>query len=143
MAKNDEVPVEDIPEVAAFVEVQQRYETFKASNQQFFDYLDSLTEEYNNKLDAANKAVRSRGVSCGPFDKFQTQTRYDAEAMYTVLGPEKFLAMGGKEEITKKRTLDKKRVEMNIQAGNIDKDAAGAIKQVSPRYRSIEGIKLP
>ena len=143
MPKLDEVAVEEIAEVAAFVEVQERYLAFKESNPQFFEYLDALTEEYNDKLDAANKAARNRGVSCGPFDKYQTATKYDAEAMYTILGHDKFLEMGGKEELVKKRSLDKKRVEMHISAGNIDKDAAAVIKVVSPRYRTVEGIKLP
>ncbi len=143
MTKPNEVPVEEIPEVAAFVEVQARYEKYKEDNPEFFKWLEELSEEYNEKLSVASKIVRARSVSCGPFDRFQTSTTYNAEEMFQILGQNKFLEMGGKEVLQKIRTVDKVRVERYIQSGDIDAESAAVIKKVSPRYRSIEEVKVP
>ena len=143
MPRLNETPVSEIPEVAAFVEVQERLKAFKETNKEFFDYLDTLSEEYNAKLHAASTVVRGKSVSCGPFDKFQTATKYDADELYSLLGRKKFLELGGKEELVKKYSLDKVRVEMYIKSGDIDEDVAKVVKKVSPRYRSIDEMKVP
>lgn len=143
MTRANEIAVEEIPEVVAFEEVRKRLQDFKDKNPEFFKYLDGIAEEYNDKMDAAKKVVKARGVSCGPFERYQTATKYDANIMYTLLGHEKFLKMGGREELIKVRTLDKKRVEMYIKSGDIEEDAAAVIKTVSPRYRSLDEIKVP
>lgn len=143
MTNPSEVAVEEIPEVAAFVEVQARYVKYKEDNPQFFKWLEELSEEYNSKLDAASKAVKAKAVSCGPFNRYQTQTKYDAEEMYQIFGQDKFLSMGGKEELVKKRSLDKAKVERHIKSGDIDEEATALIKKVSPRYRSLEELKIP
>jgi hypothetical protein len=143
MSRMSEVPVEEIPEVAAFVDVQQRYQAFRESNKAYFEYLDALTAEYTDKFTAASTAVRGRGVSCGPFEKYQVQVTYDADMLYDLVGRDKFLELGGVEKKVTVRSVDKKRVEMFIKSGKLGEEETKAIKKESPRYRSLPELKVP
>lgn len=139
MSRVDET---DIPEVVAFIQVQQQYDSFRQANRQFFDYLDKLAAEYNEKLVDAEKAVRARGVSCGPFHAYQKQVTYNADALYELMGREKFLELGGKEELQKIRSVDKKRIDMNIATNKIPQEVACEVRKESPRYKKPGGITL-
>ena len=141
--KGKKLTVEEVPEVAAFLDVQRRYEEFKQANEAFFKYLGALATEYNEKLVEAERVVKAKQVSCGPFEIYQTATSYDAEEMFTILGRDEFLNCGGIEEKVTKRTVDKARVEMHIGSGRIQKDAADVIKKVSGRYRRLPGVEVP
>ncbi len=144
MSKTDKkLAIADIPEVQAFIAAKERLDKFKQDNAQFFKWLEDLAGDYNDKLSEAVKVVRAKDVSCGPFDRFQEATTYDADAMYDLLGREKFLEYGGSEETVKKRGVDKKRVDMNIDNGNIDADMAKLIRKTSGKYRSVPELVVP
>lgn len=137
------VPVETIPEVAAFQEVRGRFDAFRASNPEFFKYLDDISEEYNNKLQAADKAVRGLGVSCGDFILYQYQTRYDAEAAFNALGESDFLRAGGKVSTVTIHDLDKARFDAAVASGQIPKEIAEQVVKKSARYKKPDPIDVP
>lgn len=143
MSKRDEIPPESIPEVAKFIEIQQRYEQWRSQNQQFFDYLNQVSVEYNEALSAAETACRQRQVSCGPFVKYSVSSRYDADAMYDIYGREAFLELGGTLETVQKRGLDKKRVDFAITTGKIDPERAKLIKKEAGTYHKPGLISIP
>lgn len=137
------VPVEEIPEVGKFVQEQERFKQFRKDNAQFFEYLTQLATDYNEALSAARAACKQRGVSCGPIQVATVQTKYDADAMYDVLGREKFLEMGGTLETVQKRGLDKKRVDFNIDNGKIEADQAALIRKRNPTFKSNDVVSVP
>lgn len=143
MSRRNDTPIQSIPEVAAFTETQARIRAFKESNPEFFRYWDELIADYNDKLTAADKVVRARGVSCGDWDRYQEATTYDAEYLYTRFGRESFLELGGKLETIEKRSVDKKRVDMAITAGRIPPEEAGQVKKVGPRYHAPNIVETP
>jgi hypothetical protein len=143
MPRHNDTPATTIPEVAALEQTKARMKAFIDSNPQFFQYWNGLLEEYNERVAAADKAVRAKQVSCGDFELYQYSTRYDAEYMYERFGRDKFLELGGKLETVQQRTVDKKRVDINIQAGKISPEDAQHIKKQSPTYHAPKPVELP
>lgn len=137
------VPVEQIPEVAAFAEVQARYRAYREANPEFFNYLDALAEEYNEKRQAADKAVRAREVTCGEFTLYQYQTKYDAEAAFSALGESEFLKAGGKVSTVTVHELDRARFDAAVANGQVPKEIAESVIKKSPRYKKPDPIDIP
>lgn len=142
MAK-DSVPVDSIPEVQRFVAEQERLRQFRQQNAQFFEYLSQLAKDYNEALAAARAACKQRDVSCGPIEKTSVKTTYDADVMYDLFGRDEFLELGGALETVQKRSLDKKRVDFNINSGRIDADRAALIRKTSSSYATNPEILIP
>ena len=138
----DKVDPSEIPAVQEFLAVQQELENFKAQHAATFEAFEIIVNEYNEKLSAAEQKVRARGVTCGPFNAYQTQAKYDANALYEMMGREKFLELGGKETIQKVRTLDKGIVDSHISSGNIPEEVANEVKKTTPRYKKPSEVKL-
>lgn len=137
------LPPEEIPEVQAFLEVHERLETFKKTNELFFSYLTALADEYNEKLADAERVVRQKDVTCGPFVRFQEQVRYDANALYEIVGREQFIALGGVETRDIVRSLNKERIDLNIANGTIPEDIAKQVKKVSGKFRKLSPVQIP
>lgn len=148
MAKNkktrhNDTPVETIPEVAAFQAVKARYEAFRQANPQFFDYLNVLQEEFNQTLEAAEKTVRARKVSCGDFELYQFSTTYKPEELLQAVGRERFLELGGKITTQTIYDIDKGRVDVAIERGDIPAEAAERVRVKSPKYHKPTKLVLP
>jgi hypothetical protein len=140
---SNRVPTQQIPEVAAFEDVKQRFEQFKADNPQFFEYLQAIAEEYNDKLQAADKAVRAQKVSCGDFLLKTSQTRYYPEDLYNAVGREEFLELGGKLSTRTVYEVDKKRLDAAITAGRVPEDLIPDVRKVTPVFKKPEQVVLP
>ena len=136
MARHNEVPVASIPEVASLEQVKERMKAFVESNEQLFQWWSELVEEYNDKLQAADKAVRARGVSCGDFAVGSYQTKYDFDYMYERYGREEFLERGGKLETVQTKSGDKKRIDLQIDSGKMAKEDAEHIRKKTPKVSS-------
>ena len=76
------VDAETIPEVRAYEESKEMLNVFMQANSQVFDTYHQLTEDLNQKLEAADKVVRSQGVSVSDWDLYQFQTKVDAETLF-------------------------------------------------------------
>jgi hypothetical protein len=141
--RHNEVPVNDIPAVAEFEEVKARMAAFKAANPEFFTYLGQLTDEYNSKLEAAEKAVRSAGASCGDLALYQYTTRYNPEDMFNALGQDKFLACGGVISTKTVYGVDKPHVDAAISDGRIPPKVAETVRKKTPSYHKPDKVVLP
>lgn len=130
----------EIPEVMSFVEVQERYNQFRANNPQFFEYLDAITQEYNEKLSQADAAVRRTGVSCGPFEVLNVRTTYDGEELYKMVGHETFLNLGGTIETVKKYGVDKNRFDLQAAGGVISENVVSRVRKTTPAYRTVKKL---
>jgi hypothetical protein len=147
MAKKEqrfnELPVEEIPEVEAFSDVQMRLQAFRSANKAFFEYLDALSEEYNQKLEAADKAVRSRRASCGDFHLYQLQKKFDPELIFQSMGQIKFLEVGGVINTRTFYELDKTRFASALAGNLIPKELVAVAVTDEPKYHTPKKALLP
>jgi len=126
----------EIPEVAAYVESKEMLETFKANHAQVFTTYEQLAEDLNQKMNAADKIIRARGVSSSDWDLYQTQTKVDAEGLFNALGMDMFLQVGGKTTTKTVYSADKAKVEAAAARGDIPKSVADDVINESPRYHA-------
>lgn len=141
MAK--QVPENDIPEVMAFLEAKDSLQQLREDHPQVFEALDSLVMDYNTLLEAADKVVKAKGVSCGPFHLISSSNSYDPEKLYDSLGHERFLEVGGKMTTVTQYEVDKAKLEAFIAAGTLDKATLEEVRTITPRYKKpkkIEGL---
>ena len=138
--KSKTIPEGQVPEVLRFLEAKERFDNLRAAYPEVFEQLSQITEEYNASLEAAEKMVRSKQVSCGPFVLFQTQTKYDAEKLYEEVGRDRFLEVGGTVKTVTTFEIDKARLESHIAANTIPPEVVAVIREVSPRYKKPEKI---
>jgi hypothetical protein len=147
MAKSEtrfnDMPMDEIPEVQKFQEVRERLQSFRDMNKDFFEYLDALAEEYNTKLEVADKAVRARRASCGDFHLYQMQKKYDAEMLYQSLGQTKFLEVGGIMSTRTVYELDKNRFSSALAANQIPKPLQEVAVKEEPRYHTPPKVNIP
>lgn len=139
MARNS-VNVEEIPEVQEYVEAKNMLDAFIQHNMSFYDRYRELAENVNRAREGADKIVKARVVSCGPWEIYQEQTTYDAAALYEALGREEFLRVGGKVQMQAVYDVDKSKVEAAIARGDIEPEVVPSVKKVSPRYKAPKDI---
>ena len=137
------VPTEKVPEVEEFLLSAERVKAFKEQHAKILGQLDALANDYNQKLEAAEKATRQLGVSCGPFDLFQVQVKYDAKALYESLGHDGFLAVGGTLSTQRVYDVDKSRIRVEIAANKIAEEVVKHFVSETNKYHKPEKIVLP
>jgi hypothetical protein len=137
-------PVE-IEEVAEFQEAEAQLRFFMEQNKKVFDRYEELAGQYNQRRQAADKAVRARGVSCGPWVRFSEMVKINWKALYDYLGADKdkFMAVGGKIKRVTEYTGDNKEVDIRIASGEIPEEDAHVFRKISPRYKSPDPVTLP
>lgn len=146
MAKENrfnDTPIEAVKEVREFEEVRARIQAFRDANPAFFQFLDPLIEEYNTKREAAEKEVRSRGISCGEFQLYQQYVTYDVDAIRNALGRDGFLAVGGTEKTVTKYELDKKRFEVAAKSGQVPQNVLETASKLERKFHQPRKIELP
>lgn len=140
--KTERVEAEEIPEVSRFLETKEKISRMKEAFPEVFEQFEQLVETYNAELEAAEKAVRARKVSCGPFNLYQWQTKYNAEKLYDELGRDDFLRMGGSIKTIPVYEVDKNKLESYISSNKIKAEVVEVVKETSPRYKKPEKISL-
>jgi len=133
----------EIPEVQAFLEIDGEIQNMKKTYPGIFEELIELAERRNTLLEAADKAVRERDVSCGPFNQYQTATTYNAEKFLDAVGREDFLKLGGSIETVPQYNIDKSMFDSLAAQGKIPSAIVSAVKKVSPRYKKPEKLVIP
>jgi hypothetical protein len=139
MGSNTKQP-EEVPEVAAYEEAAQVLEAFKQNNEQVFATYSALVDDVNQKREAADKVVRAQQISCGDWDLYQWQTKYDAKALFEALGRDGFMAVGGKMKKVTEFDLDKAKFKMAVSGGEVPEEVADAVISVSPRYHAPKAL---
>jgi len=141
--KFKEVPVDEIPEVIEFLDAQVRLEEFKARHPDLLNELEDLVEDYNQKLQAAEKVVRGKEVNCGPFTQLTPAITYDAERLYNAIGREEFIRLGGIIRQVPEYVIDGKTVEAAILGRRIPKEVAEVVKKTTRKYTVIKKAVIP
>lgn len=133
---------EQVPEVENFLHAQERLEHLRQQYPQVFQELQAIAEEYNARLEEADKAVRGKQISCGPFDLYQTQTTYDAEKLFEEMGRENFLKVGGSLKTVTEYTVDKGRVDAAIAANIIPQEVVKIFTKTTPKFHKPDKISI-
>ncbi len=135
MANVKKVEPIDIPEVVEFINADERLKEFRQEYDDVFQQYDAIVTDRNDKLEAAEKIVRAHEVSCGPFDLYSHQTKYDAQAFYDAVGREEFLKLGGNIQTVPKYDIDKKTFEAMVAQKKVAPSVVEVVVTVSPRYK--------
>lgn len=136
----NDVPPSEIPEVAHLMAVIAKIDKFREDNAPFFQYWEPLTEEYNDALQAAEKAVRAKGVSCGPIVLYQFQTTVDWDMVFQIRGHEQGLAVGGEIATVQKKGGNKPRYLSAVEAGVVPKEESDLTVKTTPKYKTPDPI---
>lgn len=141
----NECSPDEIQEVADFLLVGDMLSSFVEQHLSVFKEFRRLAEEYNQKLQAADKAVRSREVSCGPFIRIGQQVKYDWEALFTYCNGDReaFMEYGGKIQQVTKYSGDREHLGIRIEAGDFPEDDVANFRTVSPRFKNLSPISVP
>jgi hypothetical protein len=143
MKKIEEVPVHEIPEVLEFLDANERLEEFKARNPELLSQLAILIEDYNNAMENADKAVRAKGVNCGPWEQLTPSVKYDGEKLYSAVGREDFVRLGGVVRQINDYVIDKGVIEAAISANRLPQQIVELVRTVGRKYKSLPKGQLP
>lgn len=138
----DKTAPSQVQEVMDFMEAEERLSEFKQQHGDMFKQFEELAADYNQKLEAAEKVCRSKQISCGPFDLYQTQTTYDAKVLFDSLGRERFIQVGGVMNTITSYEVDKTRIEASISKSLIPSDVVEIFKKTSPRFHKPSKMEI-
>lgn len=132
--KAKRVAVSDIPEVEEYVDLKRELDSFKAEHETVFIQFADMVDRYNTALEAAEIAVRAKGVTCGPFENFSISTKIDATKMLEELGMELFHEVGGKSIVKTVYEVDSAEVKAAIASQKIPPECVPNFVKESPSY---------
>lgn len=135
--------ITEIQEVREFISAQAALIEFKERNAPVFEQFEHLAESYNQRLEAAEKVCRTQGVSCGPFEMYQAQTKIDGHALHDSVGRENFVSIGGEINTKVEYKVDKARFEAAVAKGVIPQNVIDRVVSVSPRYHVPNKVEMP
>lgn len=134
----------EIPEVGEFMAAAKELREFKEVNAEFFEAYEKYLEKYNNSLERADKAVRAKQVSCGPFVLTgRPSVRINVDKLVEAIGVDDFKAIGGQIETKPSYTIDKNKVEVAISQKLIPQEAVSSFRTVVCSYSKPEKINTP
>jgi len=137
-------PTNVIPEVEAFERIQRELDEFKRANPEFFEQLQHIVDRYNATRDMAEKVVRTKQISCGPFQLTgRPSVSYDGEVLYEEMGRDWFFEHGGATKQITKYEIDKTKAEAAFSAGIIPEEVAAKARKVKASYHKPEKVELP
>lgn len=109
---------------------------FKIENSAIFQNYAQLLDEVEQKRQVADKLLRSLNASYGPWELFSEQRSYDAQALYNLVGEQRFLELGGRISQQTVYEIDKEKAEIAINAKKIPTEAVDSVRKITPKYRS-------
>jgi hypothetical protein len=136
---NDTDPSE-LPEVQAYIEAVDMLNAFRDQHPKIFEAYGALVDDMNQKLQAADKAVRAKGVSCGPWEHYQNQEKFDPQALYEALGRDDFLKVGGVLQTVTTYGLDKNKLKAAAVNGDVPEEVMEQVRTITPKYHAPKGI---
>ncbi len=134
----------DVPEVAEFLAADSVYQAFKARHEKLMEEFTAIANRRNEKLEAASKAVRARGVSCGPFQLTgRPYHKIDSLRLIEHIGKDAFLRIGGKATEVTEYSIDHGTLSKAVASGDLKEDVAKLVDQRVTPYRSIPTVTIP
>ncbi len=140
--KGKRVPASKIAEVQELNDIKVELDHFKAEHADVFVQYKDLVDRYNTALEAAEKEVRSQGVTCGDFENFSVSVKYNPEKMFEELGEAMFKANGGTTSTKTEYKVDVKKVEAAIASKSIPEECVDNFREVRRNYHKPEKLSV-
>lgn len=137
------IQVDEVEEVAELMTVENQLRELIESNKEFYDRLVELVNLRNEKLEMAEKHVRSLGMSCGPFIKLSESQKINAEKLFEEIGADNFQNVGGYTEVVTAYKVDRARFLSIAQRGDIPKPILDEVLKTEVRFKKPDPYKLP
>jgi hypothetical protein len=135
---------ESVPEVADFVEADDRYQEFKNKHRKIFEQLIALAEDRNAKLEAADKALRVREASCGPFQLLgKPTTKINADKLIEQVGKKNFFELGGTEQTVVTYKIDEATFERAVASGVVPDEVLEEVRTTTCRFSKPDKVVIP
>jgi hypothetical protein len=138
-----QVAVEEVPEVAAYEGAKAMYESFKAAHLPVVEKLQEFLEYVNQTKEAAEKAVRAAGISCGDFDLYQQVDKVDGDTVLNAVGRDVFIGMGGTIKVKSEAKIGVKQLKTALAQKTITQDLYDEVIKVENRYHMPPTGALP
>lgn len=132
-----------IREVQDHLVAKEKLDSLRTTYPGIFEEFEEIVNEYNATLESAAQAVRSRQVTCGPFEILNFKATYNAQALYDAVGRDEFLRLGGSEQTIKQYDVDKKVFDSFVSQGQVPANVESAVITVGPAYKAPKKIILP
>lgn len=133
----------EVPEVSDFIISEKVLQDFLAHHQDFYEELSTLVADYNQKLEAAEKACRQQQVSCGPFDKYSEREDWNFKELFDRLGRELFIQAGGEMSTQTVYGGNKKKLSNSLELGLIPESVAEECRKIIPNYHKPKKLEIP
>lgn len=138
-----EIAVDDMPEVKDFLAAKHRWEQLQEKHYDLFREIRAAAEDYNDTLEAADKAVKGTKSSCGPFQLMNVAETYDVPALFEILGEKEFLALGGALKTQIVPEISKEKIKQAHAVGKLPDECVDYVLKQTYRYRRVKKIELP
>lgn len=132
----DESELEAVKAVKSYEKCERGVAAFEAEHREVFESYDGMLEELERKRQVADATIRATDASFGPWERFSEQRNYDTDALYSLVGHEKFLALGGTVTEMPVIELERDKLELAIKKREIPKSVVAAILKIIPKYRA-------
>jgi hypothetical protein len=139
----ESVPTKTFREVVALLKAQRELARLCEEHEGFFKRLRPLVEIHNASLEAAEKVVREKRVSCGPIELYEFAERYTAAAFCAAVGEHEFTRVGGVIGSAPTYAFDAKRFHALIAQGRFSEEVAAKVLTYTARYHVPAAIVLP
>lgn len=140
--KAKRVPINKVPAVQELSDVKTELEQFKAEHADVFVQYKDLVDRYNSALEAAEKEVRTQGITCGDFENYSVSVKFVPDKMFEELGQEMFLRNGGSMTTKTVYDVDPKAVEAAIASGSIPEECVDNFREVRRNYHKPEKLTV-
>jgi hypothetical protein len=131
------------PKVQSLQESAQRLREYKAKHREVFAEFERLIDDYNQKLEDAEKEARAVGQTTGPFVVVGYQVNIDEDRLYEELGPEDFAKVGGQVELKRVLSVDRLKFTTYADSGMIPKEVLEVCYEKKPKFKTPKKVELP
>lgn len=140
--KIKELRVEEVPEVQSFIAADAAVESFRTKHKKLFEEFTNLAEYRNSALEAADKILRSKEASCGPFRLINILEKYNAGKLLEEIGEKDFYRVGGVAKQVIEYSLDDSKFLPFVAADEFPEEVLEIVRTRIPRFKKIEKIVL-
>jgi len=137
------VDSDTMEEVVAYEKALQEWNDFRDANPTLFEMLDVKVADLEQKRQAAEKAVRTADVSCGPMEQTQRFMSVDGKKLLAAVGREEAVNCGANISETVTVKVDMKRYELAKAQGRVEREVAEDVEEVNTRYKVPKELRLP
>jgi len=137
------VEPETIEEVVSYQQAIAGWEAFKSANPELFQLMEAHINDLEQKRQAADKAVRTADVSCGPIIQKTRNLKVNGDKLLSALGREEAIKCGAVISETRAVKVDMKRYEIAKAQGLVSDEIAEDVQEVGTTYSVPKELRLP